>query len=845
MANEISTWVEVYAKYGFVRDGRWFRLSGNKPIMFAPLDSTQQGDYYILNGVGTIAPLAALRYGYIAEYLTIPKTKEVYTVDEFSKLAVNQPTLNPVVIVDTINTVNAGVLGAINSTSATITANVNQVSNAISNNITLARQALDKSIDDTEGNILTRLATATTQTATNIGNASKEILNKIQSNVGQIDEVKNTLSNNIFTAANNTINSIGNSLNGVINNVVSNVINTAKNTESFLNSAISNSTGSISSQINTVKNNISASTQQINDNTNNALSGVISGVTDALNPLNALAGLLGADYKEFITRFIPDLGGDIGKSLQRIQNAINKLLNDEYSTWDEFVLDLGVFQANANLIETVFNISLIIPIVLNLFQNAGSIYSQNITKLLMEDVRPTSLQSPDILKAFLRKTISEDKTHELLAKLGFEDDFIRILKSNSNILLDVNEVKNLYLRGLIDETVHDTKLHKLGFRDDDINHFKQLYFATPPANDLIRMAVREVFTPQTVKTYGMDQDFPQDFARYAKEVGLDEHWAKAYWAAHWELPSPSMGFEMFHRGIITDTQVKELLKSLDVMPYWRDKLVQLSYNPVTRVDVRRLYQTGVITIADVEKRYRDIGYSPTDAKLLARWTEIDSSPEDDTTEQEIKALSKSVIETAYKKGVISVEQAKQSFRDLGYKESDVDIIIAIADLAKISAEDKDLSLAQEEKAHKYIVDAYKRRTISNVEAREQLLDLGISSNDIDIELSFADYEYQLSVKTSIVNKIQDMYLTNTIDDVELMTYLSVNGFNIKEVTQILDELVVLKSLRDRKPTKADFDKFLAAGVITNEEYIYELRGLGFADKYIEMYMLLKGDIEEE
>ena len=845
MVNEISTWVEVYAKYGFVRDGRWFRLTGNKAIMFAPLDSTQVGDYYMLSDGRGVAPLAQLRYGYIAEYMTLPKTKEVYTFDEFAKLAVSQPTANPIIIVDTINTVNAGVLAAINSTTAAITANVNQVSNAISNNITMARQALDNSIDITEGNILTRLAGATTQTATNIGNAAKEILTKIQSNVGQIDEVKNTLTNNIFTAANNTVNSIGNSLNGVINNVVSNVINTAKNTETFLNTSISQSTSSISTQINTVKNNINASTQQINDNTNNALSGVISGVTDALNPLNALAGLLGADYKEFVNRFIPDLGGDIGKSLQRIQNAINKLLNDEYKTWDEFVLDLGVFQANANLIETVFNITLIIPIILNLFQNAGSIYSQNITKLLMEDVRPTSLQSPDILKAFIRKTLSEDKTHELLGKLGFEDDLIRLLKSNSTILLDVNEVKNLFLRGLIDETIHDTKLSKLGFRDDDIEHFKHLYFATPPANDLIRMAVREVFTPQTVQTYGMNQDFPDDFAKYGKEVGLDEKWSRAYWAAHWELPSPTMGFEMFHRGIINDAQVKDLLKSLDVMPYWRDKLVQLSYNPVTRVDVRRLYQTGVITIGDVEKRYRDIGYSPTDAKLLARWTEIDSSPENDTTEQEIKALSKSVIETAYKKGVISVEQAKQSFRDLGYKDSDVEIIIAIADLAKISAEDKDLSLAQEEKAHKYIVDAYKRRTISNDEARAQLLDLGISSNDIDIELSFADYEYQLSVKTSIVNKIQDMFLSNTIDDVELTTYLSINGFNIKEINQILDELIVLKTLRDRKPTKADFDKFLAAGVIGQEEYVYELRGLGFADKYIEMYILLKGDIEEE
>ncbi|MBA7557821.1 hypothetical protein ES705_50595 [subsurface metagenome] len=37
---------------------------------------------------------------------------------------------------------------------------------------------------------------------------------------------------------------------------------------------------------------------------------------------------------------------------------------------------------------------------------------------------------------------------------------------------------------------------------------------------------------------------------------------------------------MLHRDIVDQDTLKMLLKSLDIMPYWRDRLIQLSYNPL-------------------------------------------------------------------------------------------------------------------------------------------------------------------------------------------------------------------------------------------------------------------------
>jgi hypothetical protein len=839
--------INVMSSYGWRKEGIYLNKPNFKPIKWTSYDTYEYNGQRYFTGTNDPWPNPEYGMSLVKDDGYSFQWERLYSLTELMGTTPPSGSDTTSALQNLITTSQNTVVGAINSTTSGITNTLNSVNNALATAISNTRTSISSSIDTSTKSVTTRIADSTKAVSDAITSTTSNILNKIQTNINAIDQVTTTVSGNIFSSANNVINNITNGLNLTKSSLVQSLTQSAEDVKRNLDSSISKSTSSINGQIQTVNNGIATSTQNINKNTNDAIGGLISGVTDSLNPLTVLAGILGADYQQFVGSFIPDIGGDIGKSLQRIQNAINKLLNNEYKSWDEFVSDLGVFEANSGLIQGAFNISLIIPILLNMFHNAGQIYSQNITKLLMEEVRPTSLQTPDILKAFMRRTITEDKTHEMLGKLGFDDDLIRLLKSNSKIMLDVNEIKNMYLRGMIDETLHDTKLEKLGFRDEDIASLKQLYFPVPVPQDLIRFAVREVFTPETVKQYGMDQDFPSDFALYGKQVGLDEKWSKAYWAAHWELPSPTMGFEMFHRNIIDEAGLKNLLKSLDVMPYWRDKLIQLSYNPITRVDVRRLYKLGVISLADVEKRYLAIGYSPNDAHLLAKFTEMDNGADEETTAIEIKQLSKSVIEQGYKKKVISREQAFQALTNLGYIHTDIEIILSIADLSVETDKVKDITKEQSDKAHKYVLDAYKRRSISTDDAREQLLDLGFSSADIDIELSFADYEYQTSVKVSIVNKVQDLFVSNTIDDVELTTFLSVNGFSIKEIEQILAELYVYKGLRDRKPTKADFDKFLKAGVITTEEYAYELQGMGYADKYIQMYMISIGaiDLEEE
>ncbi|GAG78096.1 unnamed protein product, partial [marine sediment metagenome] len=85
-------------------------------------------------------------------------------------------------------------------------------------------------------------------------------------------------------------------------------------------------------------------------------------------------------------------------------------------------------------------------------------------------------------------------------------------------------------------------------------------------------------------------------------------------------PSPQQGFDMLHRGVISDDELNMLLRALDVMPFWRDKLTQIAFRPLTRVDVRRMYKQGVLTETEVYESYLIAGYNEQNAERMAEFT---------------------------------------------------------------------------------------------------------------------------------------------------------------------------------------------------------------------------------
>lgn len=281
----------------------------------------------------------------------------------------------------------------------------------------------------------------------------------------------------------------------------------------------------------------------------------------------------------------------------------------------------------------------------------------------------------DFIEGYFRGIVSESNLRKHLKELGFNDWAINIMVENRKQLLDVGRIQELYNRGEITAEEAKRRFAQLGYDERQQEELLKLAGYIPTVPDFIRMAVREVFTPAIAEKYGLFEDYPEELDKYARMAGLDPQFAKYYWAAHWELPSYTQGIEMYHRGIITYDELVTLLRSLDVMPYWRDKLIKLAETPYTRVDIRRMYQLGVLSFEEMVRAYMDLGYSREKAEKLAEFTVKD------TTEEE-RNLTKTEVTTLYRNGTITREEASNFLAQIGYPQEYIELILSLEDYRK-------------------------------------------------------------------------------------------------------------------------------------------------------------------
>lgn len=382
-------------------------------------------------------------------------------------------------------------------------------------------------------------------------------------------------------------------------------------------------------------------------------------------------------------------------------------------------------------VEALSAIGAILGAPLGFFPFVGDVYSAGWSQEIRQDAawveRPTLLEAQHAISLNFRGKMTDDELETELGRMGFSS--ARVLKFRDALrpLLSPDLVRQYSLREESGALDPDGELAGAGFTAAQVEAIKKLWWIIPGPQDLIRMAVREAFSPEIVSKYNTDADFPAEFAAWAKKQGLSEFWAKNYWRAHWDLPSASQGFEMLHRGIIDESELDTLLRTLDVMPYWRDRLTQIAYNPFTRVDVRRMHALGILTRDQVKQAYMDIGFNDQKAEAMTQFTiEYNAGADKDLNKTDILAL--------YKKGVLTETETKERLIDLDYSEEDADYLIARETTLAV-AEAHDLSLTQ-------IKQLALAGIIEKAEAAKRLADLGYTAEDIVSLYSLWELEAQ-------------------------------------------------------------------------------------------------------
>lgn len=746
--------------------------------------------------------------------------------------------------VDALNRI-AGFGGIIDRVSQAIREGLNNLANTIRNIISSVISALQSALSSRLSAIeyaITNFVNAFRQTLINIQSALQNAINAIRTAIADfISRIVATITN-----VANTIRSVFQSIANQISAIVSNLVNVLRE---FFGTIFSRIADIIQNAVNRIREFLQTVADRITrfvDKVMDTLRGIIDKIWEFLKKIWEWIKDKVMKAWNFVNEKILKPFGlildETAEGMEARWNAIIALANAIMANSGEGAIgavrqivtpgkkhDLSKYLVGAFLVWTMLH-----PVI-----NAYATGMLNVLAQMSVAQNPVApLPTEMAVTAVYRGAMGEGEFAQNELKRGISPHLANVALEASRPLPTPGAIQQGFVRGIIPESVHDALLRKHGYTDSDIRLFKALYWVIPPLSDIIRMAVREAFTPEIAKRFGQYEDFPEEFARWAEKQGLTREWAERYWAAHWDLPSVSQGYEMFHRGIIDENELKMLMRALDIMPFWREKLIQMSYHPLTRVDIRRMYSIGVIDENQVYRCYRDLGYDDEKARWLTEFTKREYSPEEETSIDQYRKLTKGILDKAYRKHLITRDEYTQRLQDIGYSPADSEYLADLEDALMLIADEDEVLAPIRKRIKGMVADAYTRGVLTQTEARQMLSDLGLPEIEIEFLLLEADTERNLALKKMYVDWVRSMYVTFQIDDADARQLLSNIFPGAGECDQYLEIWGYMRQTRDKIPPESVLRSFVKYGIMTVEEYANALRGMGYAERYVEYYVKL-------
>ena len=361
-----------------------------------------------------------------------------------------------------------------------------------------------------------------------------------------------------------------------------------------------------------------------------------------------------------------------------------------------------------------------------------------------------NVQCPYILPTFpeaLRAYLTDDIDKALLECWTKANG---LLWKPAEKLIDSNRTRHnadmlvrLWLRKKLDDTQLSKRIRELGYvQQSDVTEIKELSKQYPPYSDIIRLMVRDAADeaipdwPDSDRTW--QEKYQGELRNWGEYAGIPDEVTKLLWRAHWDLPAPTQLYETWHRnrnrgdtieGSALGQEITRTLQQNDMLPRWIPYLVGNAYRIAGRVDIRRMYQIGVIDRARVDRELIRQGYDDDTAEALTEFT---------VRNARLSLRGHNAVRSFMSFG-LSRTQVTEELRDYGASEEDIIWVIGWA-LSRVAAKTKETCV-------KSLKKRFMLGEVDQQEALEELRDRGLDPDMAD--LAVTQWQCEISSKSKI------------------------------------------------------------------------------------------------
>ena len=408
-----------------------------------------------------------------------------------------------------------------------------------------------------------------------------------------------------------------------------------------------------------------------------------------------------------------------------------------------------------------------------------------------------------------------------LKRLGYDDTQVDNIILAHYRRVEEDTIRTLYLRGHYDVAKMYERMRELGYTDTRTAEIVKTWQLYPSPQDLFTMVAHEAFEPDIYTKIGLDAEFPSEQIPWLEAQGISKEWAMKYWISHWNQPSLEMGFDMLHRGVINRDELDMLFRIVEIPQFWREKLMAITYNPYTRVDVRRMHELGVVTTQELVQAYQDLGYDATKAVKMAEFT-IRYNAEGDNK------LTRSAIQAAYHDDLISRTDALELMQSQNLSADAADYYLTL----------EDYKITQE--SIKINIDTVKERFLLGVDnetvTRSSLNKLGLRGSKIDALISNMStdlYKYQALPSKAELN---NMLINKVITEGQWRSVMTRQGYTFEHQNWYLALMKRELTVSQAQPSRSDLQSWYKKELISEQVFRAEMAALGYNEAYTTLYL---------